>query len=80
MALTQEQRKKAATILSRRWSNNATEIGITKVELFEAVAGFDQAIDDNRSTMNQWIPEPARSNLSFNQKLEMMLRILEASR
>lgn len=50
---------------------------VTKPDLSAAVAALDQWLEDNLAAMTAMIPEPARSGLSSDQHLEILVQLLE---
>jgi len=52
------------------------EVSITKSEVLDAINSLDVFLEDNRTVINNAIPEPARSNLSVNQKILMLQYVL----
>lgn len=55
------------------------EVNITKQEVLDAANALDTFLEDNRTAINNAIPEPARSNLTINQKI-MLLQFILARR
>lgn len=80
MALTEERVDAVWAKLMRRWSNERDVTTINKNDLRSAIVGFDQQIDDNTATINGWIPQPARTQLSQAHKLELMTVLLNERR
>jgi hypothetical protein len=49
---------------------------ITKADLRAAVDAIDQWIDDNASSFNSSIPQPARSSLTAKQKARLLVWVV----
>lgn len=49
---------------------------VTKADLLAAVAAMDAWIDANMAVFNAAIPEPARSALTAQQKVELFMAVL----
>ena len=71
MALTTEQKAAVGAALMRQWSRTNTECGCVKADLAAAITDLDAWIEANGTAINQAIPEPARSALSAQQKLDL---------
>lgn len=51
--------------------------GITKIDLLNAVNALDNWFDDNSTAINLAIPQPVRGALSLQQKLDLVLKVLQ---
>lgn len=76
--LTDEQRREAW----REWMETTSRLGIecaiTKAELREAFDAIDTFFEANKATINNALPEPAKSSLSPQAKallLAILLRV-----
>jgi hypothetical protein len=67
--LDEISRKKIRSRISKRISEARSGINLTKPELDAAIAAVDQWIEDNQASFNNSLPEPAKTNLSGNQKV-----------
>ncbi len=80
MALSEAGINRAWARLMRHWSDERDVTTINKHDLRAAIVGFDEAIDANISTINGWIPQPARGKMSAAHKIELMAVLLNARR
>jgi hypothetical protein len=62
--------------IMREFSDRALPCGIKKPELRAAVNAADQWIDDNASSFNAALPQPARGTLSAKQKALILMLII----
>ncbi len=51
---------------------------LTKPQLDAAIAAVDQWVDDNVASYNLAIPQPARSLLTAQQKVELLMAVTRA--
>lgn len=77
MALNQEQRVAIFRQLMATWSDRREPTAVRKQALWQAIVGFDDNLDAQLPVINGWIPQPARSDLTGSQKLELMLALLQ---
>jgi hypothetical protein len=80
MALTNDQLRAVFADVMRHWSDLREHTAISKGDLRDGIQAFDAALDANTATINSWFPLPARDELTNRQKLEILLRLLEARR
>lgn len=81
MALTTNEREALNALFQRHESAiRAVLGGITKAELLQAVVDIDAWIDNNVSSFNSAISEPARTVLTSKQKYWLFQRIVDAKR
>ena len=66
--LSEQDRQRIWRGLMRYWSRLREEVGVNKQDLKDAIDATDQWIDDNQSSYNSALPEPAKSNLTLAQK------------
>lgn len=52
-------------------------IEISKVDMRIALNAIDQWVDENMVSLNSAIPQPARSNLTANQKLRLLKMVVQ---
>jgi hypothetical protein len=76
MALSDADRAAVNADLQRLWSNLHLPCGIVKADLRAAVNAIDQWCDDNQSSFNTAIPQPARSTLSADQKAWLLCYVV----
>lgn len=62
--------------LTGELSNNRVPINLTKAQIKAAVDAIDTWIDNNRTSFNNAIPEPAQSILTTTQKVRLFLFVL----
>lgn len=66
--LTDNQRAKLTAGLMRYWSASQTPIATTKANLRAAVNGIDSELDSSTTQFNNAVPQPARAELTADQK------------
>ena len=69
-------------LVSGRWQRDVSArrqafVGVTKADILAAVAAIDGWVDSNTSAFNTAIPQPARSNLTSQQKAELLLYVVQ---
>lgn len=62
--------------LMRKFSVDRLSVGITKTDLRAAVNALDTFLDNNAATINNAIPQPARSSLSTPQKAILLMYVI----
>lgn len=69
MALTDQDRQRVTNGLMRYWSKLWEPVGdVSTTELRAAIDATDQWIDDNQASYNNALPNPAKQQLSLEQK------------
>jgi hypothetical protein len=58
--------------LMRKYSTDGDSIGINKADLRAAINALDDFMDANAATINNALPEPAKSSLTQAQKALML--------
>jgi len=74
-ALSENDRVDTWATYMRQVDNNES-FSITKQSLKEAVDAVDQWVDDNTTSFNLAIPQPARSNLTAKQKAKLLMYVV----
>lgn len=77
-ALTDEQRRSAWAAWMDDVSRRRDPCAITKHDLRAAFDAIDNFFESNKTTINQAIPEPARSGLTTSQKALLLALVLRA--
>lgn len=67
-ALSNQERADINTLFQQQASDTHSSLAVTKPQLRAAVDAIDQWIDDNATSFNSAIPQPARSALTAKQK------------
>jgi hypothetical protein len=75
MALTANQRRKAANALMRVWSARGVEIGCLKQDIYDALIAVDAWVEANQANYNLAIPVAARTALGATEKVEMLYAV-----
>ena len=76
-ALPDLNREAVRSRLAQQWSRDFSEIAITKADLRAAVNAIDDYFNTNAATINQVLPEAARTGLTQGQKAYLLTTILE---
>jgi hypothetical protein len=73
-ALPDEDRRRTWAHLMRELSDNVTlqGIAISKADLRAALNAVDDWVDENSTSFNQALPQPARSGLTMRQKVVLL--------
>ncbi len=74
--LPDADRIKAWADLMRKFSDDRQSITITKTDLRAAVDALDSWIDANAATINAALPQPARGNLTTQQKAILLMYVI----
>lgn len=76
MALSSADRAAVNAELQRKWSAPALPCSITRADLRAAVDAIDTWCDDNQTSFNTAIPQPARTALSADQKAWLLAYVV----
>ena len=62
----------------RKWSDDREILGpVLKADIRAAVDALDQFMSDNQATVNNAIPQPARSGLTTKQKALLLMYVIQ---
>lgn len=77
MAVLPANERSAVSADYQRYKSDAREsIPITKAQLRAAIDAIDDWLEANAAALNAAIPQPARGALNAQQKLDLILRVL----
>lgn len=75
-ALSDADRRKLWADYMQEISADREPIAITKNDLLAAVNALDTFFSDNAATINQALPQPARSSLTMQQKARLLIFVV----
>ncbi len=74
--LTNNDRKKIwAEYMGEVSSNKGTFGTMLKADIRDAINAIDQWIDDNQTSFNNSLPEPAKTQLTAKQKVKLFMEV-----
>jgi PHD/YefM family antitoxin component YafN of YafNO toxin-antitoxin module len=76
MALTPEQRQQVANKIMKTLSAEREPISILKSEVRTVVDAVDDWVEANRTSYNLAIPQPARAELTAEQKARFLAEVV----
>lgn len=74
--LNDAQRRELWAELMRRYSENRETIGVTKQQLRDTIDALDTFLSDNAIAVNNAIPQPARAQLTVQQKALALMYVI----
>lgn len=74
--LSDADRAAANRLFTDELSAAREPISVVKADLRAAVNAIDQWVDDNATSFNQAIPQPARAQLTAKQKARILLHVV----
>lgn len=78
MTLTSEQKQKLRAEFGRDLSSRWEQIPLTKPEIAAAIDAINDWVDRNMASFNNGLPEPAKTELTGRQKLQLFLAVIKA--
>lgn len=78
--LSNAERNEINRTIQQVLSDNNISIALTKAELRAAIDGTDEWIDNNAALYNMAIPIPARTVLTTNQKVQLLMYVITKRR
>ena len=73
--LSDNDRSETWAELMREWSNAREPVALTKADLLAAVVAIDTWLNDNATSANTAIPQPARGALTTTQKALLLIHV-----
>lgn len=75
--LSEEKRQQIYNQFSSEASSIWEQLPLAKIDLRAAVDAIDDWVEDNISSFNLAIPEPARSSLITKQKIKLLFMVIK---
>lgn len=76
--LTAPQRVALRVLISQRVSDRRELFGVSRADLDAAITAIDTWVENNATSYNVAIPQPARNALTASQKAELLYLISQA--